>query len=94
MDGWQKIVSIYVDDDDLDCIEDDNDDDSDDDSDDDDDGSDDDDEDDEWCLVMGLVTGLTASSSRCYRRKCDGWVSHISLSMRIMRRSVVGVKNV
>ena len=37
-----------------------------------------DDEDDEWYWVMGLVTGLTASSSRCYRRKCDGWVSHIS----------------
>ena len=38
------------------------------------------DEDDaEGCSIMILVTGLSASSSGCYRGKYDGWVSRISL---------------
>ena len=47
--------------------------------DDDDAGEDVDEVDAEGCSIMILVTGLSASSSSCYRWKYDGWVSRISL---------------
>ena len=41
-------------------------------------GEDVDEDDAESCSIMILVTGLSASSSSCYRWKYDGWVSRIS----------------